>query len=197
VSAARHRVAEQLRSPLTDEPRSRRDGADAPATAQGRRDFHSLASSAGKAAQAIAEELLLTSGFEITHRAARQRGLGVTVTFVANDLDGVPWYFDLAGASFTTTGGGLLRADAVWKTLGRANVLSRNGRTPVVLLTSHLPRPRSEGELALRAVGPRVVFDAIEMLAEEQTQRLKLYAQGGHDGRPLPGFWTGDDIARL
>jgi site-specific DNA-methyltransferase (adenine-specific) len=197
VHAARHRVAEELRATPGGPSPSGRDLAAGKTLPRRPEELQSLASRVGKAAQAIAEELLVKSGFEITDRSSRQRGIGVTVSLVARDLDGVPWYFDLSGAGFTTTGGGLLRTDAVWRALGRANVLSRNGRTPIVLLTSHLPRARSEGDLALRAVGPGVVFDAIEMLAEEQSERLKLYAQGGQRERPLPGFWTDKEIARL
>ena len=56
----------------------------------------------------------------------------------------------MSGA-FTSTRGGLLRTDTVWKTLGRAHVLrgeACNG--PLVFLTSHLPRKGSEGDIALR-----------------------------------------------
>ena len=157
-------------------------------------DFQARASKEGKVAQAIAKDLLIDAGFNITHTNSRQRGLGVTVNFIALDRDGVPWYFDVSGA-FTTTRGGLLRTDAVWKALGRANVLFNNRKTPIVFLTSNLPRPRSEGDAALRAVGPGVLFDAIEMLADEQRTRLKLYAQGGRHTRPEPGFWTGKDLS--
>jgi hypothetical protein len=124
------------------------------------------------------------------------RGLGVTVNFIAVDAAGLPWYFDVSGA-FTTTRGGLLRTDTVWKSLGRANVLYNNGRTPIVFLTSHLPRPRSEGDMALRAVGPTVVFDAIEMLSDSQRVRLKTYAEGGHHLRPECGFWTEKEVSKL
>jgi site-specific DNA-methyltransferase (adenine-specific) len=159
-------------------------------------DFQARASKEGKAAQALAEDVLLRTGFQITHKNSRLRGLGVTVNFIAVDGDGVPWYFDVSGA-FTTTRGGLLRTDTVWKALGRANVLINHDKTPIVLLTSNLPRPRSEGDVALRAVGPGVVFDAIEMLADDQRDRLKLYAEGGRHGRPLCGFWTQKDVSKL
>jgi hypothetical protein len=118
----------------------------------------------------------------------------VTVSLVALDGRDLPWYFDVTGA-FTTTKGGLLRTEAAWKSLGRASVLVKNGRAPVVLLTSHLPRRGSEGELAIRAAGPGVVFDALEMLSGEQTERLCWYAKGGHDQAPLPGFWTEAETA--
>lgn len=159
-------------------------------------DFQARASKEGKAAQAIAEDVLTNAGFTITHKNSRLRGLGVTVNFIAVDGDGLPWYFDVSGA-FTTTRGGLLRTDTVWKSLGRANVLFNHGRTPIVLLTSHLPRPRSEGDVAIRAVGPGVVFDAIAMLADDQQERLKLYAKGGHHNRPESGFWTEKDLFKL
>lgn len=177
VATARQRIADELAA---------RAVGDAGAAAQ----------PPGKAAQAVAEELLVASGFEILERNARQRGLGVTVSFLARDLAGTTWYFDVSGA-FTTTGGGLLRSEAVWRALGRANVLVNNGRTPLVLLTSNLPRPRSGSDLAIRAVGPGVVFDAIEMLSDEQCHRLKLYAEGVRHTRPLTGYWTDWEIERL
>ena len=49
-------------------------------------------------------------------------------------------------------------ANGYASTGGSASVLVRHDRAPVVLLTSNLPRPRSEGDLALRAAGPGIVF---------------------------------------
>jgi site-specific DNA-methyltransferase (adenine-specific) len=159
-------------------------------------DFQARAAKEGRVTQAIAEDLLLKARFTITHRNARLRGLGVTVNFIAVDADGFPWYFDVSGA-FTTTRGGLLRTDTLFQALGRASVLANHGRTPLIFLTSNLPRPRSACDMALRAVGPGVVFDAIEMLADNQRERLKVYAEGGRQGRPEGGFWTEKDIANL
>jgi site-specific DNA-methyltransferase (adenine-specific) len=159
-------------------------------------DFQARAAAKGKVAQAIAEDLLSKSGLQITHKNAHLRGLGVTVSFIAMDGDGLRWYFDVSGA-FTTPKGGLLRADTLFKALGRANVLVHHGKTPIVFLTSHLPRARSQGDMALRSVGPGVVFDAMEMLADDQVDRLKLYARGGRHTRPECGFWADTDIAKL
>jgi DNA modification methylase len=187
VEVARGRIREELGGEAGEVRTETAAASGDPATV----DFHARASREGKAAQAIAEGLLVESGFTITARNARQRG--VTVSYVALDADGVPWYFDVSGA-FTTTRGGLLRSDTLWRSLGRANVLHAKKMTPIVFLTSDLPRRRSEGDLALRAVGPGVVFDAIEMLADEQRERLKRYAAGGHSSRPLPGFWRAEDL---
>ena len=162
-------------------------------------DFQARASHKGKAAQAIAEQVLIEANFSIVQRNHRLRGLGLSVNILAVDLEGQNWYFDVTGA-FTTTRGGLLRTDTVWKCLGRAHVLANNpaedSGTPLVFLTSHLPKRGSEGDVALRAAGRQAFFDAIEMLSDEGRTRLERYAQGGHHRSPLPGFWTKEDLAR-
>lgn len=163
--------------------------------------FQARATKEGKAAQAIAHKVIEDAGFRVTHRNSKLRGTGVLMNFIAVDADERPWYFDVTGA-FTTTRGGLLRTDSVWKCLGRAHVVQnkdnagRLEKTPLVFLTSHLPNRGSEGDVALRAAGPHAFFDAIAMLSDDGRRRLKTYAAGGCT-RPLPGFWTGRDIDRL
>jgi DNA modification methylase len=142
--------------------------------------FQARATREGKAAQNLAEELLKHTGFEIVAKNQRVRGTGVTINFVAKDADDVEWYFDVSGA-FTSTRGGLLRTDTVWKALGRAHVLAHNGITRIVLLTSHLPRKGSEGDIALRNAED-IVYDVIEMRSDEGYERLQKYAAGGHGG---------------
>lgn len=156
-------------------------------------DFHSRATREGKAAKHVAEQMLERATFAITHRNGRIPRTGVVMNFIADDALGNGWYFDVSGA-FTTTRGGLLRIDTVWKTLGRANVLSR--RVPnhrLVFLTSHLPKPGSEGDVALRAAGPGAFFDLIEMLSPRDMVRLTAYATGNH-AKPLEGFWRAKDL---
>jgi len=166
----------------------------APGATHADEDFQARAGEEGKAAKDIAEHVLETAGFTIVDRDKRLRGLGLSVTFIACDRAGRSWYFDVTGA-FTTTKGGLLRADAVWRCLGRAHVLANNQRSPVVFLTSHLPKRGTEGDAALRAAGTGAFFDAIEMLSDEGRTRLAVYAEGGRHLRPLPGFWTDEDVA--
>ena len=99
----------------------------------------------------------------------------------------------MSGA-FTTVRPGLLRIDTVWKTLGRASVLkAHDSDARIIVLTAHLPRPGSEGDKALRAVGPYTVFDAVPMFDEEAVERLTRYAAGGMT-EPLPGFWKAKEI---
>ncbi len=151
----------------------------------------------GKPAQKLAEELVEAAGFTITDRNTRIRKTGVTINFVAHDADGAQWYFDVAGA-FTTYRGGLMRTDMVWKTLGRASAIKiARGATPLVVLTTHLPKQPSEGDTAVRAAGPDALFDIIDLLSADSLDRLQRYAKGGFTNCPQPGFWTAQDLADL
>ena len=141
-------------------------------------DFQARASREGKAAQALAEELLKETGFTIVAKNQRVRGTGVVINFIATDAAEVEWYFDVSGA-FTSTRGGLLRTDTVWKSLGRAHVLAQNVKGPIVFLTSHRPRPGSEGDIALRKAED-IVFAVIEMRSTAGYEMLRKYAAGGH-----------------
>jgi site-specific DNA-methyltransferase (adenine-specific) len=158
-------------------------------------DLEGWATSEGKAAPKLAEQVLEDAGFTIAERSRRIRNTGVTVDFVATDADGATWYFDVCGA-FTSHRGGLLRTDAVWKSLGRASALrGARGSVPLVILTSHLPRRPSEGDTALRAAGPGTFFDAIEMLSPNSRERLQRYAKGGFTDNPQLGFWSAHDLS--
>jgi site-specific DNA-methyltransferase (adenine-specific) len=157
-------------------------------------DFQARATQEGKAAQALAAQLLDETGFEITRRNLRVRGVGATVNFEAVDADGRRWWFDVSGA-FHSSRGGLLRTDTVWKALGRASVLAGHAdRTNLVLLTSHVPKRGSEGDLALRASrrAGATVFDVVGMLDVDGFRRLQQYAAGRQE--PLPGFWTAAEL---
>ena len=150
----------------------------------------------GLAAQKVAEQALEEAGFSIVERDRRIRGTGVSVSFVAEDAGGTSWFFDVVGP-FTRYRGGLARTDAVWRSLGRACAVRRaRGGTPLVLLTTHLPRRPSEGDTALRAAGPDAVFDVIELLSMDGLERLARYAKGELTTRPEPGFWTAAELAR-
>jgi site-specific DNA-methyltransferase (adenine-specific) len=165
--------------------------------------FQRRATREGKAAQKLAEQVLSDCGFRVEERNRTVRGTGVRMNFTARDADGMIWYFDVSGA-FTSHRGGLLRTDTVWKSLGRAHALREHlqldggqDRIPLVFLTTHLPRPRSEGDVAMRSAGPDAFFDAICLLDADDHDRLARYASGGHRAVPLPGFWSQHDLDRL
>jgi site-specific DNA-methyltransferase (adenine-specific) len=185
VEISRRRVDEAMRSLHLRRSTGPRD-------ADGR---ETRATSDGKAAQNLAEEVLEQAGFRIVQRDRRIRKIGVIVDFVAADADGAEWFFDVCGA-FTSHRGGLLRADTVWKALGRASALKHaRADVPLVLLTSNLPKRPSEGDNALRAAGPDAFFDAVEMMSDDDFERLQRYAKGGFTENLQPGFWTAEDLA--
>jgi DNA modification methylase len=198
VDIAEARVGEALEAKQPAPARKARKRLEAP-TEPCEEDFQSRATREGKAAQKLAEDVLLDAGFKIIERNHRIPKTGVTVNFVAFDGNDEPWFFDVSGA-FTSHRGGLLRTDTVWKSLGRASALRGSGsvprETPIVFLTTHVPRRPSEGDKALRAAGPDAFFDAIEMLSDEGRDRLDTYGRGGHTNNPLLGFWTAADLGR-
>ena len=168
--------------------------------------FQARATKEGKKAQDLAKEVLEDAGFTIIEEKVKVKGTGLQLNFLVTDQAGeYSYYVDMSGA-FTSSRPGLMRTDTLWKMLGRANVLKtvRPGDR-LLVLTSHLPRKGSEGDRALRAVGPWSVFDAIEIFDEPAdgldlstgpapgVQRLRAYAARGAS-EPLPGFWTEADI---
>ena len=187
VEIARERVGQALATVIND------------GVADGRDEPEPLAARLvedGLAAQKVAEQALDEAGFKIVERGRRIRGTSVSVSFVAEDASGTSWFFDVVGP-FTRYRGGLARTDAVWRSLGRACALRRaRGGTPLVLLTTHLPRRPSEGDTALRAAGPDAVFDVIELLSMDGLERLARYAKGELTTRPEQGFWTAAELAR-
>ncbi|MGI9606070.1 MAG: DNA-methyltransferase [Acidimicrobiales bacterium] len=168
--------------------------------------FQARATKEGKKAQDLAKEVLEEAGFEIIDEKVKVKGTGLQLNFLVTDQEGeYSYYVDMSGA-FTSSRPGLMRTDTLWKMLGRANVLkTARPADRLLVLTSHLPRKSSEGDRALRAVGPWSVFDAIEIFDEPAdglelstgpapgVQRLRTYARGGA-AEPLPGFWTEADI---
>ena len=154
--------------------------------------------------------MLEEAGFEIIAEKVKVKGTGLQLNSEITDQAGeYRYYVDMSGA-FTSSRPGLMRTDTLWKMLGRANVLkTTHPDTRLLVLTSHLPRKNSEGDRAMRAVGPWALFDAIEIFDDPGdgldfgensdvnaagVARLRSYAQQGAT-EPLPGYWTEADIA--
>ena len=174
VDIARLRVRDEGR------PRAARRASTTPSPIVGELDFadsfQARAAKEGKAAQALAEGAARrTPASRSSPRTSGCAAPASRSTSSPRTRDDVEWYFDVSGA-FTSTRGGLLRTDTVWKTLGRAHVLRGSAcNGPLVFLTSHLPRKGSEGDIALRRPPSRTsFFDAIEMRSAE---RLRTAAQ--------------------
>jgi hypothetical protein len=147
-------------------------------------------------AGALAEAALVGAGFAIEHRNRRIRGTGVSVPLVAVDKSGATWLFEVGGPN-TSRRGGLTKSETVWRTLGRAAALrGRIGAAErIVVLTTCLPETPA-GDSALRAAGPGLLFDVVDLLSRDGLDRLKSYATESPE-RPLTGFWREADLGRL
>lgn len=156
-------------------------------------DFQARAVKEGQKAKEIAKIVLRDCGFSEIDEGRRVRG-GVEVNFIARDLKGNRWYFDVSGA-FSSTRAGLRRTDSIWKALGKAAVLkTSNGskRIPFILLSTDLPPKTSAGFVALQSARGQIYFDAIEMLSQAGQERLRIYAQGNTD-QPIGELLASDD----
>ena len=168
--------------------------ADALAGGEGGAADDDVLGDGGLAAGKRAEALLTEVGFTVEGRDRKVARTGVAVSFVVTDAAGGRWHVDVAGPS-TANRGGMQRSEVVWRTLGRAAALTgRPGSPPLLVLTTDPPRRSSEGDAALRAAGPGVVFDLVGMGSDDDVTRLKDYASGRHTA-PLPGFWADADLA--
>jgi len=187
-------------SGLEDEPADRqRMVVDELSFEERQEHFQARAVSEGKKAQDIARRRLDEAGFvAIADKAKHPSGI-VEFNFLATSANAErQWWVDVSGA-FTTSRPGLQRTEAVWKLLGRLKVLEATedgagGRDHVLVLTSNLPKPGSPGDRALRAVGPRAIFDAIELYDPAGLERLRYYAETS-DPEPQPGFWTSVELS--
>ncbi len=136
------------------------------------------------------EQVLGAAGFVTEGPNVRVKASGLTVHDVATDRTGGRWVIELGGP-FVRHRGGLTSVDAVWRTLGRAHVLRGLGER-VLVLTSDLPRRRSEFDQAIRTAGPEAIFDIIDVFDEDALERLAAYASGAT--AQLPGFWNPTDL---
>jgi DNA modification methylase len=150
-------------------------------------DFQARGVREGRRARELARWALEESGFEILGENKRIDA-GVEVNFIAVDLAGREWLFDVSGA-FTSTRAGLQRTDTLWKALGKATVVhhTRAGAR-YVLLTTDKPAPNSAGGQALDAVtGTNVkvkpVYDVISLRTPEDLSRLRDYGRDRHRTR--------------
>ena len=188
VAAAERRVAEERANiERAKETRRRRQVIlpAVPVPADDDEPFQSRAVREGQRAKEIARALLRDCNFtDIVED--RRFGNGVEVNFVAKDVFGRRWFFDVSGA-FTSGRAGLKRTDTLWKALGRAAVLRASPVTNyrLVFLTTDLPPRNSAGDAALRAVRGDVFHDAIEMLSPAGQQRLLHYAAGEGWDEPI------------
>jgi site-specific DNA-methyltransferase (adenine-specific) len=133
------------------------------------------------------QQVLTDAGFtEIEGPGVRVKGGGLTVPYRVAATTGAAWSV-LLGGPFVRYRGGLNSADAVWRVLGHAHTLRGLGER-VLVLTSELPRGRTEFDQAIRSAGPDALFDVIDVFDDDALARLTAYASGASE-TALPGFW--------
>jgi len=135
----------------------------------------------GRKANEVAVVLLGSCGFLDIRTEVKFARLGIELDIVAVDHTGAEWTFDMAGA-FTSGGGGLRRADVLWKALGKGAVLHQaRADLPFVILTTDGPTRGSAGSAALKTMTGtgRPVLDVVELLDRWGHDRLRTYARFG------------------
>lgn len=128
----------------------------------------------GSSGRDVVAQVLADAGFTSVEES-RISGSGL-VTTVAIDARGGRWVIEVGGA-FVRDRSGLSAGDALWRSIGRASVLHGVGER-VVILTAGVPAPRSEGDMALRAVIGHTVVDVIDVFDQGALERLALVASG-------------------
>ncbi|MDH4276711.1 MAG: site-specific DNA-methyltransferase [Acidimicrobiia bacterium] len=170
--------------------------ADPSATDLSVEERHDLRAAAAAAESAKISDItarhLTEAGFTDVKAKPRHPSGVVDFDLCAIDRFGRRWWVDIAGG-FTTPKPGLQRIEAAWRALGRAAAAAASCPEPVLVVTASGPKPGSPADKALRAAGPEVVHDVIELYDPQVTDRLQAYADGGVDG-PLPGFWSEADL---
>jgi site-specific DNA-methyltransferase (adenine-specific) len=159
VDLARERVANDPGSPTSDVPRDRKT-------------------------MDLATAALEKAGFRNVRGGKKVAKLGLGPDLMADDQSGAAWQFDVTGGFVAIPGAGLQRADAVLRALGRAHLLTQ-GTTPLVLLTSRLPRPGSDADRLLRAGGDPPYVEVVAIASPEGRRVLTKIAAGkAHPGQP-------------
>ncbi|HUP86686.1 MAG TPA: site-specific DNA-methyltransferase [Acidimicrobiales bacterium] len=145
---------------------------------RGQDDRYQRARLAGKAISALAESTLVEAGFAIDGRSVRLKRTGTSADLVACDAAGRRWYVEVVGG-FTVAPSGLARMDGVYRALGRGALLEAAGYGPRLLLTSHLPTPGTEADVAWRSASGGLYDAALEVLDDDTPAALSALASRG------------------
>ena len=133
------------------------------------------------------------AGFELLGTDRRVPKTSVVVDAVVRDSAGATWHVEFGGAA-TAHRPGLFRPDAAFRSLGRLSALrgQLGPQAGLLLLTTGSPEPRSEAEVALRAAGPGLFHDLIDVGRSEDLARLARYGAG--ENKALEGFWRSEQL---
>jgi site-specific DNA-methyltransferase (adenine-specific) len=143
----------------------------------------------GLSATALAERALIDAGFELIAHDRKLPRSGLAIDFLMRDASGGELCVDVAGQG-THYRGGLSKLDAVIRALGRLTAMKAllGDETRFVIVTTQLPDPRSEAAAVLRAGGPSLLEDVIDLHDESARARLRSLASASSDERV--SFWS-------
>ncbi|MFN8469033.1 MAG: hypothetical protein U0X20_25980 [Caldilineaceae bacterium] len=99
------------------------------------------------------------AGFEISGRHVLMKEIGIEVDIIATNQQGISFFITCKG-SMRGDRPGARRTDTLKKALCDAFLLSLEGWTPVILMTSHVP-DKGSGRAMLDAVPRSVLYDVV------------------------------------
>ena len=108
-------------------------------------------------------------------RTAACAGSAWRSSFTAARRQGTPWYFDVAGSN-SAYRGGMARSETVWRALGSGPRHVGPRVHPLVVLTTQLPRPGTEGTARSGPPDPERSSMPSTSLSPTARQRLAAYA---------------------
>lgn len=122
-------------------------------------NFQASAVRQGKIGEDIAAIRIQDAGFTILETRASLPG--VEVDIIAENIHGIAFYFSIK-ASWRGERQGLKRTDTLKKAIAEAFLISLNGLSPFVIITSHKPS-RGRGMEMLKMVPRTYIYDVIEL----------------------------------
>ena len=132
----------------------------------------------GRSAKELCATLLEEAGLHVLKSGVRLHG-GVEVSFLVENAEGLRLLVDVAG-SFTSSRGGLSRAETAWKTIAKAAIAKEATTETFVVITAELPPERSAIADALRQVtgDGRPIREIIHLFDANAVLRLRSLAVG-------------------
>lgn len=178
AKAAQKRIKEE-RARLLSRDQLTLPGVSVPAVPRAVSDDESpfdAAMRSGLRIAAVAMAVLEEAGFKVTKEKAKLPP-GVQVSLLAEDRTGKTWAFDISGG-FTVIPTGLSKSDTLFRSIGKAAVITAEfANPPLVLLSSDMPSSKA-GIKALESIKGTTIVDALDLLDPESHARLAELALG-------------------
>lgn len=126
----------------------------------------------GRSAKELCVRLLDDANLHVVRQGFKLQG-GLEVSFLVENAGGNRLLVDVAGA-FTSSRGGLSRAETAWKTIAKAAIAKEMASEKFVVVSAELPPEKSAIADALRRVTgeDRPIFGVIHLFGKDATRAL-------------------------